>query len=481
LQFLIGAFVVLVSLGYSANTVSLLALVLAIGIVVDDAIVVVENCERVMEEEPQLSPAEAAKKAMREVTAPILGITLVLLSVFVPVAFIAGISGELFRQFAVTIVASVLISAFNALTRSPALCAVFLRPSGPRRGLMGIVSRGIDGVRGGYALVVRKIVTFSVLSIVIVAAFGLGAFGIARQTPTGFLPEEDQGAFFVVVQLPDGASVARTGDAVRQVEDILKSMPQVQDTVSIVGYSFLDSYSASNSAFIVATLKPFENRATAADSAQALIAKTFAGVQQIKIASILPLNLPPVIGLGTGGGFEYQLESFEGADPASMASVTQGLLAAANQNPRLARVFSTCDASAPSLFLDIDRAKAQSLGLAMSDVFTTLQATLGSYYINNFNLFGRTWQVNLEATALKRRDVDDLWNIYIRNARGGMVPLRSIASLRTVVGPQVITRYNNYRSVTIDGSPAPGVSSGTALAAMQEISAKTTRRSALSS
>jgi len=470
---LIGGFMALVALGYSANTVSLLAMVLAIGIVVDDAIVVVENVERVMEEEPDLSPADAAKKAMTQVTAPIIGITLVLLSVFVPVGFVAGISGVLFKQFAVTIVASVLISALNALTLSPALCAVFLRRTGPRRGLMGYVSRGIDGVRDGYAFVVGKLLRLSVLSVVVIAAFGAGIFGIARVTPTSFLPEEDQGAFFVVVQLPNGASVARTADAVHQVEDILKTMPQVRDVTSIVGYSFLDSYSASNSAFMVAVLQPFEDRTKAADSAQALIGKTFMAGLQIQSATVFPLNLPPVIGLGTNGGFEYQLESFEGADPASMASVVQGLLAAANQDLRLVRVFSTYDASAPSLYLDIDRPKAESLGLTMSDVFTTLQATLGSYYINNFNLFGRTWQVNIQAEAINRRDVDNLWNIYIRNSTGAMVPLQSIASLRIVTGPPVITRYNNYRSVTVNGSPAPGVSSGTALAAMAEVSAKT--------
>jgi hydrophobe/amphiphile efflux-1 (HAE1) family protein len=239
---LIGGVVILSAFGYSANTVSLLGMVLAIGIVVDDAIVVVENVERVMEEEPELPPAEAAKKAMTQVTAPIIGITLVLLSVFVPVAFISGISGVLFKQFAVTIIGSVLISAFNALTLSPALCALFLRHSGPRRGLMGFISRGIDGVRDGYALVVGKLVRLSAISIVLVAAFGFGIFEMGRTTPTGFLPEEDQGAFFIVVQLPDGASVSRTSEAVSKVEDILKSMPQVQDEVSVIGYSFLDSF-----------------------------------------------------------------------------------------------------------------------------------------------------------------------------------------------------------------------------------------------
>jgi len=469
---LIGSFVVLVALGYSANTVSLLALVLAVGIVVDDAIVVVENVERVMEEEPDLSPADATKKAMTQVTAPIVGITLVILSVFVPIAFISGISGVLFRQFAVTVSASVLISAVNALTLSPALCAVFLRHS-PRRGILGRIGQGIDKVRDGYAAIVRKLVRLSITSMVLVAAFGLGIFGLMKITPTGFLPEEDQGAFFVNVQLPDGASVNRTSETVKQVEDILKSMPQVKDTTAIVGYSLLDSYSASNNAFLIATLKPFEDRTKAADSAQALIAQVFGATQQIRTANVLPFNLPPVVGLSTTGGFEYQLENLEGADPKAMGAVVQGIVAAANQDPRLARVFSTYGANAPSIFLDIDREKAQSLGINISDVFTTLQSTLGGYFINNFNLFGRTWQVNLQAVAADRRDVSSLWKIYIRNSKGTMVPLQSIASARTITGPQVITRYNNYRSVTINGSPTAGVASGTALAAMAEVSAKT--------
>jgi hydrophobe/amphiphile efflux-1 (HAE1) family protein len=471
---LVGTFAVLLVLGYSMNTVSLLAMVLAIGIVVDDAIVVVENVERIMEEEPELSPAEATNKAMSQVTAPIIAITFVLLSVFVPIAFIAGISGELFRQFAVTISAAMVISAINALTLSPALCAVFLRHSGPRRGIMGRISWGIDRVRHGYTTLVRKIVRVSVISIVLVGAFALGAFGLMRITPTGFLPEEDQGSFFINVQLPDGASLNRTSDAVRQVEDILKSMPQVQDTISIIGFSLLDNSAASNSAFMIARLRPFAERTGETDSAQALIARlSDAAAQQVRAADVLPFNLPPVVGLSTTGGFEYQLENLGGAEPAAMSSVVQGVVAAANQDPRLARVFSTYRGSAPSIYLDIDREKAQALGLSINDVFTTLQATLGGYFINYFNLFGRTWQVNLQAEAEDRRDLLALWNIFIRNAQGTMVPLQSIATTRTITGPQVITRYNNYGSVTVNGGAAPGVASGTALAAMSEVSAKT--------
>lgn len=470
---LVGTFAVLLALGFSANTVSLLALVLAIGIVVDDAIVVVENVERVMEEEPELTPAQAAEKAMNEVTAPIIAVTLVLLSVFVPIGFIPGISGELFRQFAVTISVSMVISAINALTLSPALCSVLLRHGGPKRGVLGWIGARIDNVRDGYAAIVKRFVRLAALSVVIVAAVGVGIVSLSTITPTGFLPEEDQGAFFVNVQLPDGASTNRTREVAKSVEELLRKMPQVEHVTSIVGYSFLDGYSASNAAYLVVTLKDFADRPTAQDSAQALIREVFGEATQIRVASVLPINLPPVIGLSTSGGFEYQLQNLEGAEPAEMASVVQALVLAANQDERLTQVFSTFRASTPSIYLDIDREKAQALGVAVGDIFSTVQATLGGAYINDFNLYGRTWQVNLQGNASDRRDVEALWNIYVRNNKGTMVPLRSIATTRTEVGPQVITRYNNYRSVTINGSPAPGVSSGAAMAAMAEVSDKT--------
>lgn len=468
----IGTFAVLLALGYSANTVSLLALVLAIGIVVDDAIVVVENVERVMEEEPGLSPVEATKKAMAQVTAPIIAITLVLLSVFVPIGFIPGISGEVFRQFAVTISVSMLISAINALTLSPALCAVFLRHSGEKRGMMGWISRRIDGVRDGYAWIIHKTVRLSILSIVVVALCGFGIFSLSKITPSGFLPEEDQGAFFVNIQLPDGASVARTTETVQRVEKLLMSMPQVKNVGSIVGYSLLDNYSASNNAFLIAQLKPFEERKAVTDKANVLIGQAFSGVQEIRSAMILPFNVPPVLGLSTGGGFEAMVESLEGADPASMGSVANGIVGIANQNPALSRVFTTYAASAPSLYLDVDREKAQALGVGISDIFSALQATLGGSYVNNFNLSGRTWQVKVQGETDDRRDIPALWNIYVRSSSGAMVPLQSIAQLKTIVGPGVITRYNNYRAVTINGSPGPGVSSGGAMDAFQAITAK---------
>jgi hydrophobic/amphiphilic exporter-1 (mainly G- bacteria), HAE1 family len=460
-------------LGYSANTVSLLAMVLAIGILVDDAIVVVENVERVIEENPQLTPAEATKQAMTEITAPIIAITLVLFSVFVPIAFIPGISGELFRQFAVTISVAMLISAVNALTLSPALCAVFLRRRGEQRGPLDWLLRRIDDVRDGYAAVVRRLVRVSVFGIVAVAASAVVIYGLWRHTPTGFLPEEDQGAFFIIVQLPDGASVYRTRDVVSRMTRLLRQMPQVDKVFAINGFSIIDGVNEPNAGFIVPLLKPFADRIGAANSAQALIGRVFAEGQQIRSANVIAFNLPPIIGLSTTGGFEYDLEALEGQEPAAMNSVMQGVVVAANHDPRLSRVFSTYTASNPSIWLDIDREKAQALGLSMNDVFGALQATLGGVYINNFNLFGRVWQVNIEGEKAGRNDIAALWQIYIRNKYGTDVPLRSIADARIVVGPQVITRYNNYRAIPIQGSPSAGASSGAALAAMADISKQT--------
>jgi hydrophobe/amphiphile efflux-1 (HAE1) family protein len=469
----IGSFAVLLLMGYTANTVSLLAMVLAIGILVDDAIVVVENVERVIEEEPLLSPAQATKKAMAEITGPIIAITLVLLSVFVPVAFLPGVSGTLFRQFAVTISVAMLISAVNALSLSPALCAVFLRRQGKRRGPMGWVLRRIENIRDGYAATVRRLVRVSIFGTVLVLACAAGIFFISLRTPTGFLPEEDQGAVFVSVQLPDGASVTRTGEAVERIEALLKSMPQVENVFAVIGFSILDGVNEPNSALVVPTLKPFADRAGAANSAQALIARLFGEGRQIRTATVIPFNLPPIIGLSTTGGFEYELEGLEGQEPAAMNSVMQGFIANANRDARLSRVFSTYTANNPSIYLDIDREKAQALGLSMNDVFGALQATLGGIYINNFNLFGRIWQVNIQGEAADRNDVSSLWQIYVRNKYGAAVPLRSIADAHVIVGPQVITRYNNYRAIPIQGGPSPGTSSGTALASVAQISQET--------
>jgi hydrophobe/amphiphile efflux-1 (HAE1) family protein len=471
---LIGAFIALKAVGYSANSVSLLAVVLAIGIVVDDAIVVVENVERVMEEHPELSPGEATKRAMAEITAPIIAITLVLLSVFVPLAFIPGISGVLFRQFAVTVAVSMLLSAINALTLSPALAGVLLRPHhGPRRGIIGYLMRAIDRVRDLYGAAVAHIVRFSVIGIVMVAAAAAGVYGLARFTPTGFLPEDDQGALFVVIQMPGGSSVARTASLVEETEKILKAEDAVADYTSVVGLNFIDNYSAPDAAFIVVTLKPFAERRDPARSAKGLIAGLGAKFRGLRDGTVLPLAPPPIIGLGTGGGFAYVLEDLRGGDPKALAQALRGLIVAANQDPKLTRVFSTFSATNPSIYLDIDRDKVQILGVQLSDVFQALQASLGGYYVNDINLFGRRWQVNVQAEASDRASVDDIYRINVRNNRGEMIPLRSLAEVRVVVGPPALIRYNNLRGVTVQGAPAAGVSSGQALEAMEAVAAKT--------
>jgi hydrophobe/amphiphile efflux-1 (HAE1) family protein len=472
---LIGTFIVLLAVGYSANSVSLLAVVLAIGIVVDDAIVVVENVERVMEEHPELSPADATKRAMAEITAPIVAITLVLLSVFVPVAFIPGISGELFRQFAVTVAVSMFLSAINALTLSPALAAVLLRPHhGPRRGPIGYVMRGIDRVRDLYGAAVARLVRLSIIGLVMVAVAGAGVLGLAKITPTGFLPEDDQGALFVVVQLPGGSSVSRTANVIQQAEAILKKDPAVADYTSVVGLNFIDNYSASNAGFIVVTLKSFDERKKdRALGVSALIPRLGAEFRQISDGTVVPLAPPPIIGLGTGGGFTYVLKDLRGGDPGALAQAVRGLVVAANQDPQLRRVFTTFSATNPSIYLDIDRDKVQILGVQLNDVFQALQTSLGGFYVNDINLFGRRWQVNVQAEASDRASIDDIYRINVRNAEGKMIPMRSLAEARIVVGPPALIRYNNLRAVTIQGSPAANVSSGQALNAMESVAAKT--------
>ena len=468
---------VLNALGYSANTVSLLAVVLAIGIVVDDAIVVVEAVEAVMEQRPELSPADATKLAMQGITAPIIAITLVLLSVFVPVAFIPGISGELFRQFAVTVAVAMFLSAINALTLSPALCALLLKPHhGPRRGPMGVVLRGIDRVRDAYGSVVARLVRISFIGLVMVAVSVAGIFLLGKVTPTGFLPDDDQGAFFVVVQLPDGASIGRTTAVVEQVENIVKQEDAVADYTATIGLNFIDNYSQPNAAFLIVSLKPFDQRAGAAMSSSAVIGRLGQRFREVRGGRAVPIAPPPIIGLGTGGGFSYVLQDFAGGNPKALAQVLRGLLVAANQDPRLARVFSTFSANNPSLFLDIDRDKAQVLGVEISSIFQALQASLGGYYVNDMNLFGRTWQVQVQAEAEDRASVSDIDRINVRSSSGKMVPMRSLAEVSVVVGPQALIRYNNRLAVTVQGSPAAGVSSGQALAAMDQVAENTLPR-----
>ena len=475
---LIGTFAVLLAFGFSINTISMFAMILAIGIVVDDAIVVVENVERVMAE-THLPAKEATKLAMREITGPIIAITLVLLSVFVPVGFIPGITGSLYAQFAVTVSVSMLISALNALTLSPALCGVLLKQHQPghRPGLygriMGGLSRGIDRVRDGYGWVVARLVRFAALSLVLVAGFGGLAYVINSVTPSGFLPEEDQGVLIVDVKLPAAASLNRTNRAMAEVETMLRSLPGVQYTTGVTGFSFIDGLAEPNGGAIFVTLKPFEERVAEGITAFDVIRQAAIRGAAFRDAVVTPLNLPPIMGLGTAGGFQYQLEDLEGKGPAELASVAQGLALAANQTPGLTRVFSTYNVDTPQIYLDFDRVKAQTLGVLVSDVFAALQTTLGGSYINDFNLLGRTWQVIAQGEAADRRTIDDVYRIYVRSKTGQMVPLRSLVDAKLQLGPLFIERYNNYRSASLLGSAAPGTSSGQALATMADLS-KTT-------
>jgi HAE1 family hydrophobic/amphiphilic exporter-1 len=470
---IIGTFAVMLGIGYTANTVSLLALVLAIGIVVDDAIVVVENIERVIEEEPELSIPQACKKAMAEITGPILAITFVLLSVFVPVAFIPGISGQLFRQFAVAVSVSMLISALNALTLSPALCAVLLKRGHGSGGPMRYVLGAIDRVRDGYVSVVRRLVRVSIIGVFIVAGVIAVSVLLFNRLPQSFLPEEDQGAIFTAMRLPEGASINRTEEIVKQVEDIIRPIPGVEGILSVVGLNFIDYIASSNQAFFVIRLKPYDQRTDPAQGATAIIARLRPQLAAIQGAVAFPFNLPPILGLGSTGGFQYVLEALQGQSPSDIAAALRALVVAANQQPALAGVYSTYAADTPQIYLDINRDKAQVLGIKITDIFNALQSTLGSFYVNDFNVFGRTWQVNIQADTPFRDQPTDIDRIYVRNAQGAMVPIAALAQARLVQGPQMVVRYNGYRAAIVNGAPKPGYSSGVALAAMEHVSETT--------
>jgi len=467
---LIGALAFMLALGFTINTVSLLALVLAIGIVVDDAIVVIENVEKAMDENPDLSVADATGLAMDQITAPILVITFVLLSVFVPVAFVPGITGAMFQQFAVAVSFSMLVSALNALTLSPALCVLLLkRHEGPKRGPLAWVSRQIDSARDGYVWVAGLIARRAVLGLLFLAFAIFGAGVLLKITPSGFLPVEDQGAFFVELQLPEGASLNRTAKSMAEAYEIVAAAPGVKDVMTVTGYSFIEGISKSNGGFMIAIMKPFEERKDPALSVRSAISQTRAKMAGMRSAVGIPFNLPPIAGLGTGSGFEFQLQDLQGGDPVELGATAKGLITAANGNDQLAGVYTTFSALSPKLNLDLDRKKLQTLGVDVSTLFRAMQVTLGGYYVNDMNLFGRSWQVNLEAEERFRNSVEDISRIHVRNSDGEMVPIRAVANVNLVLGPQSLVRYNNFRSVTIAGNPAPGYSSGDAIAAMESV------------
>jgi HAE1 family hydrophobic/amphiphilic exporter-1 len=468
---LIGTFAFLLLFGQSANTISLFAMVLSIGIVVDDAIVVVENVERVMEEEG-LPPREAARKAMAQITPAIIAITLVLLSVFIPVGFIPGITGSLYAQFALTVSVAMLLSAINALTLSPALCALLLRPR-RHRGVMSWISDRIDNVRNGYTSVVTRLIRVSALSLVAVAAAFAGYYGLSRIVPSGFLPDEDQGALFLDVTLPQNASLNRTERVMQQLQADLREIPGVRSITAVAGFSLIQSLQAGNAGFSVILLEPFAERVDQGITAFDVLAQVQQRVATVPEAVVRAFNVPPISGLGNVSGFDFRLEDLGGGPLTGLAAAAGGLIIAANQDPALAQVFTTFQVNTPRIYVDVDRDKAQALGVSTADIYQALQTTLGGLYVNDFNLFGRTWQVNVQGEASDRSAVEDIWRINVRTVNGEMVPLRSLASVRLDIGPQAITRFNNYRAVSVSGQPAPGRSSGEALSAMADVAART--------
>jgi multidrug efflux pump len=463
---LIGTFAALLAMGFTINTVSLFGLILAIGVVVDDAIVVVENVQRHMAD--GLAPADATRKAMQEVTAPVVATTLVLLAVFVPVAFTPGLTGRLFEQFAATIAIAVSLSSINALTLSPALCATILRPPREaRRGPLAWFEKGLDKTRGGYNRVVRSLIRRTIIGAALVAAvFGATAF-IGASLPTGFIPPEDRGAFFVDVRLPDGAALPRTAAVLAEVEQILSETDGVANVIAVGGYSMLQGTVVPNGAFVIAVLKPWDERNTPSLSLRAImqgVAPKFAAISR---AVIIPFVPPPIPGLGSTGGFEFVLQDSESRSPQSLSAVLNGFIFAANARPEVSGVFSPFGANSPQLFIDVNRQLAKTKGVSIEDIFTVLNANIGSYYVNDFNKFGRVYRVYVQAQADRRSSPEDIGKLYVRSSDGEMVPLRSLITVKSVLGPETIERYNMFRSATVNGNAAPGYSSGQAIAAME--------------
>ena len=467
---LIGTFGALLILGMSLNTISLFALVLAIGIVVDDAIVVVENVERIIAEEG-LDPKSATAKAMEQITTPVIATTLVLLAVFVPTIFMPGITGELYSQFAITISVAVVISSVNALTLSPALCGLILKArSGPPRGIMRVFDTGITKLRDGYSMVVRRLVRWAFLSVVFVAAGIAVAGALTGVLPQGFLPSEDQGYLMVDVQLPDGAALERTEGVTTEITAMVEQTPGVENVVTVNGFSLLNGAGSSNTALVIATLDSWDQRQTPELHVNSILGRFWAMFSTIPSANIISFNPPPIPGLGTTGGVQMMLQQTGDGTPQDLASAAGSMVYSANQDPLVARSYTTFRANVPQVFVDLDREKAKSLGINVADVFTTLQAYLGSYYINDFNIFGRTYRVMIQAEGDFRDQTSDIGGLFARAGDGTMVPMRSILNTDTVLGPQILVRYNMFRSAAVMGDPVPGVSTGEVITAMETAS-----------
>ncbi|KQT47397.1 RND transporter [Aureimonas sp. Leaf454] len=468
---LVATLVVMELLGFSLNMLSLLGMVLAIGLVVDDAIVVVENVERQLE--AGHPPMEATRLAMKEVTGPIIATTAVLMAVFIPVAFIPGVAGRLYNQFALTVAISVGISAFNSLTLSPALSAAFLKHR-PEVKFFAFrwFNTAFDRLSHAYARLVGGLIRWWVVVLVAFALTLGGTYQIWKTLPSTFLPVEDQGYFFVVIQLPDGASLERTDKVASDVREILEATPGVEIVGSISGLNFLTSAAQSNSAVEFAILKPWEERGPE-QNASRIVEEVRGKLMAIPDAFALSFDPPSIPGLGATGGFEFQVEDLAGRGSVALNEAVQAVLAEARQQPELNpyQLFSSFSTSTPQFDFDLDRNKTKLLGLDLPDVFNTLQIFFGSLYVNDFNLFGRTFRVTLQAEQAARANASDLSRLYVRNAEGGMVPLSTLGTLKPIVGPETVPHYNNYASALINGGPAPGYSSADAVVAMERAAA----------
>lgn len=466
---IIGAFAFLYALGFTVNMFTLFGLVLAIGIVVDDAIVIVENAAHHIEQ--GMPPREATIKAMDEVTGPVIAITLVLLAVFLPASFLGGVTGQLYRQFALTIAATALLSAINALTLKPAQSAAWLRPPPQRRGWFTRAFNTVyEPVQRGYSwLVVRILRVPVVMMLIFMVTLGLTGWWYVS-LPTGFLPSEDQGYVIVNVQLPDAASLTRTRAVVQRLHKILGETRGVEGWFVLGGFSLLDGAAQSNSATAFVVFEDWDKRTNQDESQPALIAKLQQGFYDLEDAVVFALVPPAIRGLGVGGGFQLQVEDRESVGSNELEARLRDLVAAASQRPEIAQINSTFRSGVPQLFLDINRVKAKTAGVRLTDVFGTLEQTLGSAYVNDFNKFGRTYQVRVQAASRFRREPQDIAQLEVRNAQGQMVPLGSVAQIEQVQGPQIVTRYNLFPSAMVTGSAAPGFSSGQVLDMLELIS-----------
>jgi HAE1 family hydrophobic/amphiphilic exporter-1/multidrug efflux pump len=472
---LLGAMAILFTVGYSANTVTLLALVLAIGLVVDDAILVVENVQHVMEDDPGIGRIDATRKAMGQITGPIVATTFVLLAVVTPTAFLPGINGQLYRQFAVTLSSSLVISAIVALTLSPALCAVLLRKpkTGYRRGPLGWFARLIDTVRDGYGRVVGFFVRLFPIPVLVLVGCFAGAYWLFTTLPTTFLPDEDQGALFLDVQLPNAASLDRTKALMTQVENTLQATDGVDNVISIAGFSLLQSTLVPNGGFALAALKPWSERTTPELQLSAILGKLRAQFAAIPGANIVVFAPPAIPGIGAVGGLDLRLQALRGQSPEEIAQVARSFITAANQAPEIGGLSTSFSADVPQIFVNVDRTRAEQLGLSVSQIYATLGANFGSRYVNDFTREGRVFQVNLQADADYRASAEQILDLHVRSTNGAMVPLSTVVSTTTVLAPYVISRYNLSVAAAINGQAAPGASSGAAMAALERVASKT--------